>query len=76
MAVALAVFILAFGHSTTVGEFFWYYVASLLIDLPEGRADKAVCCFSTVLLSFNMLAGRLEIFPMLMLLAPSTWRSN
>lgn len=29
-----------------------------------------------LLLSFNMLAGRLEIFPMIMLLAPSTWRSR
>ena len=26
------------------------------------------------LLSFNMLAGRLELFPMLALFAPSTWR--
>ncbi|MBE6612073.1 MAG: TrkH family potassium uptake protein [Ruminococcaceae bacterium] len=31
---------------------------------------------TTLLLSFNMLAGRLEIFPMLMLLAPSTWRKR
>ena len=31
---------------------------------------------SKVLLSFNMLAGRLEIFPMLLLLAPSLWRRH
>lgn len=30
--------------------------------------------FSKVLLSFVMLAGRLEIFPMLILFAPHTWR--
>lgn len=30
--------------------------------------------FTKLLLSFVMLAGRLEIFPMIMLLAPSTWR--
>lgn len=30
--------------------------------------------FSKLVLSFNMLAGRLEIFPMLMLLVPSTWK--
>ena len=30
--------------------------------------------FSKYLLSFNMLAGRLEIFPLLMLFAPSTWK--
>ena len=31
---------------------------------------------SKVLLSFNMLIGRLEIFPMLFLFAPSTWRKK
>ena len=30
--------------------------------------------FSKLLLSFDMLVGRLEIFPMLLLFAPSTWR--
>ncbi len=29
---------------------------------------------SKIILSFDMLAGRLEIFPMLMLFAPSTWK--
>ena len=29
---------------------------------------------SKLLLSFDMLAGRLEIFPMLLLFAPSIWR--
>ena len=30
--------------------------------------------FTTALLSFVMLAGRLEIFPVIMLLSPGTWR--
>ena len=30
--------------------------------------------FSKLMLSFDMLAGRLEIFPMILLLAPGTWR--
>ena len=30
--------------------------------------------FSKILLSFDMLVGRLEIFPMLLLFAPSIWR--
>lgn len=30
--------------------------------------------FSKLLLSFNMLVGRLEIFPMLLLFAPSIWK--
>ncbi len=29
---------------------------------------------SKVVLSFGMLAGRLEIFPMLILFAPATWK--
>ncbi len=29
---------------------------------------------SKLMISFNMLAGRLELFPMLVLLAPSTWK--
>lgn len=30
--------------------------------------------FSKLLLTFNMLAGRLELFPMLLLFMPSTWK--
>ena len=32
--------------------------------------------FSKLLLSFDMLAGRLEIFPMLLLCAPSIWKQK
>ena len=32
--------------------------------------------FSKALLSFDMLVGRLEIYPMLILFLPSTWRKN
>ncbi len=32
--------------------------------------------FSKVVLSFDMLVGRLEIFPMLMLFVPQAWRRN
>ena len=32
--------------------------------------------WAKLLLSFDMLAGRLEIFPMLLLFVPSTWRGN
>ena len=31
---------------------------------------------SKIILSFNMLAGRLELFPMLILFAPNTWKNN
>ena len=32
--------------------------------------------FSKAVLMFDMLAGRLELFPMLVLLSPATWRKN
>lgn len=32
--------------------------------------------FSKIVLSFDMIAGRLELIPMLLLFAPSTWRKN
>ena len=31
---------------------------------------------SKIVMIFDMLAGRLEIFPMLVLLVPATWRRN
>ncbi len=31
---------------------------------------------SKIVITFDMLAGRLEIFPMLMLMAPSNWKKN
>ena len=42
---------------------------------PAGNFS-AFTAFTKLLLSFDMLAGRLEIFPMIMLLAPSTWKSQ
>ena len=32
--------------------------------------------FSKIVLIFDMLAGRLELFPMLILFSPSTWRNK
>ena len=32
--------------------------------------------FSTIILTFTMIAGRLELLPMLLLFAPSTWRNK
>lgn len=32
--------------------------------------------FSKIVLTFSMIAGRLELLPMLLLFAPSTWRKN
>ena len=32
--------------------------------------------FSKIVLSFTMLAGRLELLPMLLLFAPATWKKQ
>ena len=40
---------------------------------PEGNF-AFYSAFSKIVFIFDMLAGRLEIFPMLLLFAPSTWR--
>ena len=37
---------------------------------------SAFSCFSKIVLSFDMLVGRLEILPIMMLLAPVTWRKK
>ena len=42
---------------------------------PAGNF-AALTPFTKILLSVDMLAGRLEIFPLLMLFAPSTWRGR
>ena len=36
----------------------------------------AYSCFSKIVLSLDMLLGRLEILPLLMLFAPQTWRKK
>ena len=41
---------------------------------PMGKFLRDFSPWSKLLLSFDMLAGRLEIFPMLLLFAPSIWR--
>ncbi len=58
-------------------------VATCLNNVGPGLGEvgpaggfAAMSGFSKLLLSFDMLAGRLEIFPLLMLLAPSTWKRS
>lgn len=42
---------------------------------PAGNFSQ-VSAFSKIVLMFDMLAGRLEIFPMLLLFSPATWRKQ
>ena len=56
-------------------------VATTLNNVGPGLAEvgptsnfSGFSDFSKLVLAFNMLAGRLELFPMLILFAPSTWK--
>jgi Trk-type K+ transport system membrane component len=56
-------------------------VAATFNNIGPGFAKVGPTCnfaffnpLSKIVLTFDMLAGRLEIFPMLLLFFPSTWR--
>lgn len=58
-------------------------VASAVGNIGPGLSKVGPTCnfdlfsgFSKYVIMFDMLAGRLELFPMLMLLAPATWRKQ
>ena len=56
-------------------------VAATLNNIGPGLEKVGPACnysiysnFSKCILMFDMLAGRLELFPMLLVLVPATWR--
>lgn len=58
-------------------------VAATFNNIGPGLAKVGPTCnfgsysiFSKYVLMFDMLAGRLELYPMLLLFAPSTWKRN
>ena len=58
-------------------------VAATLNNVGPGLASVGPTCnfsfftpLSKLVLMFDMLAGRLELFPMLLLFTPATWRKN
>lgn len=58
-------------------------VAATLNNVGPGLAQVGPTCnfsffspLSKIVLMFDMLAGRLELFPMLLLFTPATWRRN
>lgn len=58
-------------------------VAATLNNIGPGLSQAGPSCnfgffspFSKIVLMIDMLAGRLELFPMLLLFAPNTWRRN
>ena len=58
-------------------------VAATLNNIGPGLAKVGPTCnfgsysiFSKFVLMFNMLAGRLELFPLILLIMPNTWKHN
>ena len=58
-------------------------VAATLNNIGPGLAKVGPTCnfssysiFSKFILMFNMLAGRLELFPLILLIMPNTWKHN
>jgi len=60
LSAACAAIILALGYFLTFGEFFWYFCASLPLNLPRSTAGKFACyavaaLFGLLLCSFNFV---------------------
>lgn len=58
-------------------------VAATINNIGPGLSKVGPTCnfscysiFSKIILMFNMLAGRLELFPMIFLIMPGTWKRN
>ena len=58
-------------------------VAATLNNIGPGLAKVGPTCnfncysgFSKIILMFNMLAGRLELFPMILVIMPGTWKRS
>ncbi|MBQ9604468.1 MAG: TrkH family potassium uptake protein [Firmicutes bacterium] len=78
---AASMFILAWDNMDFTTNF--TAVAATLNNIGPGLSGvgptsnfAAYSDLSKIVMIFDMLAGRLEIFPMLVLLAPATWRRN
>ena len=62
------------GHRLALLARKYTYGEELLADAPVLK--KAERNGEKIVLTFDMLAGRLELFPMLILFSPSTWRKR
>ena len=51
MAMALSAAVMLLGHALSFGEYFWYFVTALFVDLPKKTGDKGLCCLGSILLS-------------------------
>ncbi|MBO5040009.1 MAG: TrkH family potassium uptake protein [Clostridia bacterium] len=76
LSLVLLISIDGYNIETTLSS-----VASCLNNIGPAYGDAAAnysffSSFSKIILSFAMLIGRLEIFPILLALSPATWRKK
>ncbi len=81
LIMALSTLLIAFDGKDPVTTF--TSVVACLNNIGPGLAEVGATgnfsefsAFSKLVLSFDMLAGRLELFPMLIALSPSMWRRS
>ena len=79
LVFAAALMLISFDNKDLVTSF--TAVAATLNNIGPGLGEAyasyaAFSPFSKVVLSFTMIIGRLELFPMLILFSPSTWRKK
>ena len=79
LVFAVSVFLLSFDDHDMVTNF--TAVTATINNIGPGLGSVGptgnfshFSVFSKLVLIFDMLAGRLELFPVLVLFAPSTWR--
>lgn len=56
-AAALAVLLLVFGFQLTVGEYFWYFWAAVMISVPKTNTGKCCTFIASAVLS-SLLCGQ------------------
>lgn len=81
LTFAASLILISFDNKDLVTNF--TAIAATLNNVGPGLSEigpasnfSSFSGFSKLVLSFNMLAGRLELFPMLILFTPSTWKKN
>lgn len=70
LSIALGVIILAFGFQLTIGEYFWYFWATLMISLPGTKMGKACTFLATGLLCLAVCGQYLYLCSYLFWLGP------
>ena len=69
-STALSVILLVFGFQLTVGEYFWYFWAAILISVPKTATGKCCTFISSSVLSTLLCGQYLYLCSFLLWLGP------